>query len=401
MSGIYIPYGAYWSTPFARWQSSFAELHALEFAAWTAKHALDKRGIDTSLLQTGVLGTTIPQKGSFYGLPWLTGLMDAAHMPGPTIAQACATSARCVQHAAQEIALDQSSSVLIVTADRTSNGPHIYYPSPASTGGRGQTEDWVLSNFDRDPFAGCNMVTTAENVASKWNVTTAEQNAVTIRRYEQYSDAIAKDHAFQRRYMDLPFSIPDRKFLKTAGTINGDIGVQPLDRDKIVSLKPVLPDGTVTFAGQTHPADGNAGMIVCDAELATEFSTDGAVKIKILGFGSAREKIAYMPAAPIKAAAAALQSADVAMRNIVAVKSHNPFAVNDIVFSRETGFDLMAMNNYGCSLVWGHPQAPTGLRAMIELIEELALRGGGVGLFQGCAAGDVAMAVIISVEVDQ
>ena len=55
------------------------------------------------------------------------------------------------------------------------------------------------------------------------------------------------------------------------------------------------------------------------------------------------------------------------------------------------------MNNYGCSLVWGHPQGPTGLRAIIELIEELALRGGGHGLFTGCAAGDSAMAVVVNV----
>jgi acetyl-CoA acetyltransferase len=55
------------------------------------------------------------------------------------------------------------------------------------------------------------------------------------------------------------------------------------------------------------------------------------------------------------------------------------------------------MNNYGCSLIWGHPQGPTGLRAIIELIEELALAGGGLGLFQGCAAGDSSMAVVVSV----
>jgi acetyl-CoA acetyltransferase len=57
----------------------------------------------------------------------------------------------------------------------------------------------------------------------------------------------------------------------------------------------------------------------------------------------------------------------------------------------------MAMNNYGCSLVWGHPQGPTGLRAVIELIEELVERGGGYGLFHGCAAGDTAMAVVVEV----
>ena len=48
----------------------------------------------------------------------------------------------------------------------------------------------------------------------------------------------------------------------------------------------------------------------------------------------------------------------------------------------------MSMNNYGSSLIWDHPQGPTGMRAIIELIEELTLLGDGWGLFQGCAAGD-------------
>ena len=68
-----------------------------------------------------------------------------------------------------------------------------------------------------------------------------------------------------------------------------------------------------------------------------------------------------------------------------------------MVFCRETGADVEKMNNFGCSLIWGHPQGPTGLRATIELIEELALRGGGYGLFTGCAAGDSAMAVVVEV----
>jgi acetyl-CoA acetyltransferase len=49
-------------------------------------------------------------------------------------------------------------------------------------------------------------------------------------------------------------------------------------------------------------------------------------------------------------------------------------------------------------LIWGHPQGPTGLRSVIEMIEELVIRGGGRGLFQGCAAGDTAMAVVIDVD---
>lgn len=80
-----------------------------------------------------------------------------------------------------------------------------------------------------------------------------------------------------------------------------------------------------------------------------------------------------------------------------AIKTHNPFALNDILFSRVTGTDLGKMNHYGSSLVWGHPQAPMATRAIIELIEELAAAGGGYGLFTGCAAGDSAMAVVLQV----
>ena len=56
------------------------------------------------------------------------------------------------------------------------------------------------------------------------------------------------------------------------------------------------------------------------------------------------------------------------------------------------------MNPFGCSLVYGHPQGPTGLRGIVELVEALRLRGGGVGVFTGCAAGDTGAALVVRVE---
>ena len=70
-----IPYGAYWSTPFAKWQGSFANLHSVEFAAHVAKGELAKRRIAADAFDYGVLGMTVPQKSSFYGLPWFMGLI--------------------------------------------------------------------------------------------------------------------------------------------------------------------------------------------------------------------------------------------------------------------------------------------------------------------------------------
>ena len=254
----------------------------------------------------------------------------------------------------------------------------------------------MLDNFNNDPFAMNAMIDTAENVAMRYQITMAEQHAIVLRRYEQYQDALANDRTFQRRYMaEVP--ITDANFRKTTGTLAGDEGVFGITAESLAKLKPVKPNGTVTFGGQTHPADGNAGMIVATKERAAELAQDKFIEVQLLGFGQARVEKGHMPMAPVPATRAALNAADLEIKDIDAVKTHNPFAVNDIVFARDTGFPVERMNNYGSSLIFGHPQGPTGMRSVIELIEELALRGGGNGLFTGCAAGDTAMAVVLNV----
>src|SRR2546425_303234 len=76
--------------------------------------------------------------------------------------------------------------ILGITADRTSNGPHIYYPDGGGPGGRGTTEDWVWDNFQRDPYAEASPTVTAENVAREQGISRPEQDEVALVRYEQY-----------------------------------------------------------------------------------------------------------------------------------------------------------------------------------------------------------------------
>jgi len=396
MAHAFIPYGQYWSTPFAKWQGPIAHLNSLRLVANTGKQALEARHFPLERIDLGILGHTNPQLGSFYGLPYVTGMMGLEGVAGPTVQQACATSARVMQMAAGEVADGSALCALLITTDRCSNGPIVYYPDSTAPGGTGHTERWVLDNFAHDPHAKNAMIDTAENVAAKFSVTAAEQNDVALARYVQYQDALANDRAFQRRYMvDVP--ITDAGFRKQIGSLAADDGIFPTTAEGLAKLKPVKPNGTVTFGSQTHPADGNAGMIVTTKALAREFSTDSKIEVELLGFGQARVAKGHMPMAVAPASMEALKNAGLAIKNVDAVKTHNPFAVNDIAFARETGFPLEKMNNYGCSLIWGHPQGPTGLRSVIELIEELAMRGGGVGLFGGCAAGDSGMAVVLRV----
>ena len=145
-----IPYGAYWSTPFAKWQGSLSGLHCVELGAHVARYELARRNIDPTVFDFGVLGMTVPQKASFYGLPWLMGMIGAPGVHGPTVNQACATGVRSLMMAAQEIEAGNATTALVATCDRISNGPHIVYPAPAAPGGTAQHENWVLDNFAAD-----------------------------------------------------------------------------------------------------------------------------------------------------------------------------------------------------------------------------------------------------------
>jgi acetyl-CoA acetyltransferase family protein len=394
---VYIPYGGYWSTPFCRWQGSFAHLHAITFAAEVARRALEERHIPPESFDALHLGLTVPQQHSFYGAPWLAALIGAPTITGPTINQACATGARVLASAAFEVEAGHGRAILALTCDRTSNGPHIFYPNPLGPGGKGDAEDWVWDNFNYDPYAQNAMVQTAENVAREAGISREEQDEVALLRYTQYQMALADEAAFHRRYMVSPIEVKDPSGRKVIAQVVDDEGVYPTTAEGLARLKPVLEGGTVTYGSQTHPADGNCGLVVTTRASARELSRDPHIEVQVLAFGQGRAKKGFMAQATVPAARQALALAGIDVHDLRAVKTHNPFAVNDIYLARELGLKHEDINRYGSSLIYGHPQGPTGMRLIMELIEELALVGGGYGLFTGCAAGDTAAAVVVKV----
>ncbi|HYX51217.1 MAG TPA: hypothetical protein VE843_15830, partial [Ktedonobacteraceae bacterium] len=289
--------------------------------------------------------------------------------------------------------------ILAITCDKTSNGPHIFYPNPSGPGGKGESEDWVWDNFNFDPFATNAMIETAENVALESQITWEEQNSVTLLRFQQYQQALKDNAAFHSRYMISPLEVKDTSGRKVIATVLDDEGIYKSTAEGLSRLRPVTEGGTVSFGSQTHPADGNCGMVLTSKERARAVSRDSAVTVQILSFGQARAKKGFMAQATVPAARQALERAEIDITKVKCIKTHNPFAVNDIYFAREMGISLDALNNYGSSLIFGHPQGPTGMRLIIELIEELVLLGGGYGLFTGCAAGDTGASIVVRVDV--
>lgn len=383
---------AAWSTPFVRWQGPAAGVNSLVLAERAAAAGLARSGVDWPVVEL-VLGQTVPQAESFYGPPTLAARLGFEGVSGPWIAQACATGVACLHSAAASQNGSDGEARLVITTDRVSNSPLMLWPAPQGTGGAPEQEHWALDNFARDPWAGGAMIDTAEAVASQGGFSKQQLDEVTARRYEQYAESLDDDRAFQRRYMVSVDVGSKRKPVE----LSEDVGVRPTTLADLEALPVVTEGGVVSYGGQTHPADGSAGFVVTSKQTVSDLANAGPV-VSILATGFARVSKGEMPKAPVPAAQRALDDAGVGLDAVDAIKTHNPFAVNDLWFARETGADLDSMNPYGCSLVYGHPQGPTGARGIIELAHTLAERGGGTGLFTGCAAGDSGAAVVIRVD---
>ncbi len=394
LTKAYIPYGGYYSTPFIRWQGALQNENALTLGAATTKRFLETKGWDPLAIEYVLLGSTVYQPSWFYGGPWTAALLGAVNSPGVLITQACSTAAFSISQAAQGIETGMYDNGWCLLVDRCSNGPHAIWPNPKGPGGKPIAEDWFMDNVQKDPWAGEGMINTAENVSREFGITREECDALTLRRYTQYQDALADDRAFQKRYM---FPVEVQVSRKKTLTLDADEGVTETTAEGLAGLRPVLPDGVHTFGAQTYPADGNCGLSVTTRERAKELSADPAIEVQVLSFGYARTKKAHMAAAVAPSARMALDKAGISAAEVTAVKTHNPFAANDIAMGRELGLDIDNMNNYGCSLIYGHPQAPTGARLIIEGIEEVALKGGGYLLFSGCAAGDTAASMVFKI----
>jgi acetyl-CoA acetyltransferase len=251
-----------------------------------------------------------------------------------------------------------------------------------------------MDNFNRDPWAKGAMIQTAENVSKEVGLTREQADEVTLRRYEQYLMSLENDREFQKKYM---FPVEVRISKKKSIMVEEDEGIMPSTKEGLEGLRPVLPDGVHTFGSQTHPADGNCALVVTTKEKAKELSADDSIDVQVVSYGYSRAKKGYMAMAVVPAVNMALEKAGITIQDVKAIKTHNPFAANDLYLAQETGIDPMSFNNYGCSMIFGHPQGPTAGRCIIEGIEEVATLGGGYLLWGGCAAGDTGAGMVLKV----
>ncbi|MDH3816408.1 MAG: hypothetical protein OEV48_18085 [Acidobacteriota bacterium] len=389
-SGARIPYGTWGSSYFPAWQTSpLAEVNIGQFSGEAMSHILGLRGVPQRSLEYLVIGSTIPWHWKFWTAPLVASCMGL-RIPGFHVEQACATGLQAVVVAAAEVSGGANDVVGVLTFDRTSDSPVGVFPERRSYE-RTQALGDVWDNFGFDPATGNAMIATAGLAARKYRIDRREVDEITLCRYEQYFEA--KESGFLGRVL-VPLEVLNLQG-RSMGTVDDDLGVRRVSAGNLRAMREL--DTCITAGSQTHASDGMACLLVTSPEAARELSPRPEIEIALVAKAEVRTSPSLMPEAPAFAVAKLLERTGLKMDDIAVVKNHNPFAVNDAIFSKVVDYDWRKMNTTGCSLVWGHPQGPTLTRSLIEGLEEAVSLGGGYLLLFGCAAGDVGIAAVFEV----
>ena len=385
-----IPYGTWGSSYFPAWQTSaLAEVNIGQFAGESMARIMGLRNVEKSEIEYLIIGSTVPWHWKFWNAPLIASCMGQ-RLPGYHMEQACATGLQAVVLAGGQVQMGASDVVGVCTFDRTSDSPVGVFPERRAYE-RTQALADVWDNFGFDPATGQAMIAAAGKTARKYGIEREEVDDISFCRYEQYFEA--KESGFLDRVL-VPLDILNVAG-KPLGRIDDDFGVRMVTRGGLRAMREL--DTCVTGGGQTHASDGMATLLVTSKERVKDFSPKPEIDIQFIAKKEVRTHPSFMPEAPVFAVQAVLEAAGLKLSDMAVLKNHNPFAVNDAVFSKVLDYDWAEMNKTGCPLVWGHPQGPTLTRVTIEALEEAVDLGGGYVLIFGCAAGDVGIASILKV----
>jgi len=384
-----IPYGTWGSSYFPAWQTSaLAEVNIGQFAGEAANRIMGLRKVPKGELDYMVIGSTVPWHWKFWNAPVVASCLGS-RIPGYHMEQACATGLQAVLLGGNEVQ-NGMDVVSVVTFDRTSDSPVGVFPERRAHE-RTQAIADVWDNFGFDPATGKAMIGAAGLTARKYECSREETDDVAYLRYAQYFEA--KESGFLDRVL-VPLEVLNVAG-RPLGRIDDDLGVRKITRSSLREMREL--DTCVTGGGQTHASDGMATLLVTSKDRVKDLSSKPEIDIRFVAKTEVRTDPSLMPEAPAFAVQKVLKMADLTLDDMVVVKNHNPFAVNDVVFKKITGYDWTKMNKTGCPLVWGHPQGPTLTRVLIEGLEEAVTLGGGYVLIFGCAAGDVGIAAVLKV----
>ena len=388
-------------TPFGTLMGALSSVSAIDLGASASKAAIEQAGIAATDIDHVIFGNVLQTSGdAIYGARHI-GLKAGTTIETPalTVNRLCGSGFESLIQAAQRLKLGEATMVLAGGTENMSQAPHVV---------RGARNGFKLGHAEftdslreclYDPFAGCEMAITAENLGTKYGISREDADEYGFRSQMAWKNAY--DNGYYNAEL-APVTIKSRRG-EVVFTVDEHPQLSPLAPEKfrarfgkesMAGLRPVfLKDGTVTAANASGINDGAGAMVMTTSDIA---AARGLNPIgRVVGYGVAGVDPKYMGIGPVAAIKNALKHANMSLGEMDLVEINEAFSTQYIACERELGLDRNITNVNSGGVAIGHPLAASGTRITTHLLYELKRRGKKYGVGSACIGGGQGIAIVV------
>ena len=377
-------------TPVGAFNGALSGLAAHDLGKIAIKAAIERAGIAAADVDEVILGQVL-QAGAGQG-PARQASVNAGvpvESPAWSLNQLCGSGLRAVALAAQQIQGGDAAIVVAGGQESMSQSPHAANLRTGTKMGDLGLVDTMIKDGLWDAFHGYHMGQTAENIASRWQITREEQDRFAVGSQNR-AEAAQKAGRFAGEIAPV--------------TIKGRKGDTVVDQDEYIrhgvtyeslsGLRPAFTkDGSVTAANASGLNDGAAALVLMSADEAARRGLKPLVRIASWAHAGVEPDI--MGTGPIPASRKALEKAGWSVADLDLIESNEAFAAQSISVVRELGLDPAKVNVNGGAIAIGHPIGASGARILTTLIHEMVRSGAKRGLATLCVGGGMGVAMCV------
>jgi len=377
-------------TPVGSFLGSFAATPAHELGRIAIEAALAQANVAAEEVDEVILGqvlTAAQGQNPARQAAIAAGMRQEATAFG--VNQVCGSGLRAVALAAQSIALGDSRIVVAGGQENMSLSPHAQNLRGGTKMGAVSLVDTMLSDGLTDVFNNYHMGITAENLAERYQISRADQDAFAVasqnkaekaRASGRFKDEIAPVTIKTRKGEQV---IADDEYIRDGATLEALAALRPAFRK----------DGTVTAGNASGINDGAAALLLMSEEDAGK--RGGTVLGRIASWATCGVDPAYMGIGPAPASRRALEKAGWTINDLDLIEANEAFAAQALSVNKELGWDPERINVNGGAIAIGHPIGASGARVLTTLLYEMAKRDAKKGLATLCIGGGMGIALCI------
>jgi acetyl-CoA C-acetyltransferase len=377
-------------TPVGSFNGGLSSLPAHDLGAIAIRAALERAGVAAEDVDEVILGQVL-QAGAGQGPARQAAVKAGVPIESPawSLNQLCGSGLRSVALAYQQIAQGDADIVVAGGQESMSQAPHAQNLRMGQKMGDLALIDTMIKDGLWDAFHGYHMGQTAENIASRWQITREDQD-----RFALASQTRAEGAQKEGRFDDeiVPVVIKGRK---GDVTVAKDEYIRPgTTYEALSGLRPAFDkQGSVTAGNASGLNDGAAALVLMTAD---EAAKRGIVPLaRIASWANAGVAPEIMGTGPIPASRKALAKAGWSVGDLDLVESNEAFAAQSLCVLRELGLDPDRVNVNGGAIAIGHPIGASGARILITLLHEMKRRDAKKGLATLCVGGGMGVALCV------